>query len=61
MNKVLHISAAALLIFAAACNPITVDKSYDIAQLDKTVTVLPGVTISYEQEVLDMRDRKSVV
>ena len=55
MNKVLHISAAALLIIAAACNPITVDKSYDIAQLDKTVTVLPGVTISYEQEVLDMR------
>ena len=55
MNKVLHISAAALLIFAAACNPITVDKSYDIAQLDKTVTVLPGVTIAYEQEVLDMR------
>ena len=54
MNKVLHISAAALLIFAAACNPITVDNRYDVANIDKTVTVLPGVTISFEQEILDM-------
>ena len=55
MNKVLHISAAALLIFAAACNPITVDNRYDVANIDKTVTVLPGVTISFEQEVLNMK------
>lgn len=54
MNKVLHISAAALLIFAAACNPFTVDNRYDITTVDKTVTVFPGATISYEQEVLNM-------
>ena len=55
MNKVLHISAAALLIFAAACNPITVDNRYDIATVDKTVTVFPGATVSFEQEVLNMK------
>ena len=55
MNKVLHISAAALLIFAAACNPITVDNRYDVSNIDKTVTVLPGVTISFEQELLNMK------
>ena len=54
MNKVLLIPSAALLIFAAACNPITVDDNYDIDNIDKTVTVLPGVTVTYEQEVLDM-------
>ena len=54
MNKVLHISAAALLIFAVACNPWTVDEKYEISKLDKTVTVFPGATVSFEQEVLDM-------
>ena len=54
MNKVLHISAAALLIFAVACNPFTVDNRYDITNVDKTVTVFPGATVSFEQEVLDM-------
>ena len=55
MNKVLHVSAAALLIFAAACKPITVDNRYDIANVDKTVTVFPGATISFEKELFDMK------
>lgn len=55
MNKALHISAAALLLFAVSCNPLSIDSRYDISKLDKTVTVLPGVTVQYEQELLNMQ------
>ena len=56
MKKLLYISAAALLMFAGACDKVlntvlVVDETYDTKNLDKTVTVLPGVTVAFEQEI----------